>query len=145
MPAAAAPTPNLDRLAAEGIILDNCCTPCSVCIPARCSLLSGLYPHNQGVFGYLATYYIPPAITRIFQDIRAVGYTTAQVGKHHWTEGRLLPAPDITLENPIPGGLAMWEPCATWKSKADACRWSRIWTQTKSAEVSSRPARSPDC
>ena len=81
------PTPNLDRLAAEGIIFDNCYTPCPVCIPARCSLLSGLYPHNHSIFGNLATYYIPPEITRMFQDIRAAGYTTAQVGKHHWTKG----------------------------------------------------------
>ncbi len=83
----AVPTPNLARLAAEGIVFDNCYTPCPVCIPARCSLLSGLYPHNHNIFGNLATYYIPSEITRMFQDIRRTGYTTSQIGKHHWTEG----------------------------------------------------------
>ncbi len=83
----AVPTPNLDRLASEGMIFDACYSPCPVCIPARASLLSGLYPHNHNIFGNLAVYFIPPEITRMFQDIRAAGYTTAQVGKNHWTEG----------------------------------------------------------
>ena len=44
-------TPNLDRLAAEGMVFDNCYTPCPVCMPARCGLMTGLYPHNLGLFG----------------------------------------------------------------------------------------------
>ena len=45
-----APTPNLDRLAAEGTRFSNCITTSPVCIPARLSLATGLYPHHTGVW-----------------------------------------------------------------------------------------------
>ncbi len=84
---AAAPTPNLNRLAAEGVVFENCYTPCPVCMPARTSLMTGLYPHNTGLWGNTTHYYLRPEIAPMFRDIRAAGYTTAQVGKLHWTAG----------------------------------------------------------
>ncbi len=39
-------TPNLDRLAAEGVLFERSYTTCPLCMPARASLLSGRYPHN---------------------------------------------------------------------------------------------------
>ncbi len=41
-------TPNLDRLVKEGTAFTNCYSPSPVCIPARCSMQYGLYPHNSG-------------------------------------------------------------------------------------------------
>lgn len=41
-------TPHLDRLAKEGMIFDACYSTSPVCMPSRVSLLTGLYPHNQG-------------------------------------------------------------------------------------------------
>lgn len=41
-------TPNLDRLAAEAAVFENCYTPAPVCAPARLSLYSGLYPAGHG-------------------------------------------------------------------------------------------------
>ncbi|MFZ5832536.1 MAG: sulfatase [Planctomycetota bacterium] len=84
----AARTPNLDRLAAEGIIFESNYTPCPVCMPARCGILSGLYPHNTNLWGNNSNYYLPPESAPMFRDIRAAGYTTAQIGKLHWTGGR---------------------------------------------------------
>jgi arylsulfatase A-like enzyme len=43
-------TPNLDRIAAGGVRFANCITNSPVCIPARLSLATGLYPHNTGVW-----------------------------------------------------------------------------------------------
>ena len=43
-------TPNLDRIAAEGVRFTNCVTNSPVCIPARLSLATGLYPHNTCVW-----------------------------------------------------------------------------------------------
>src|SRR5690349_5050937 len=40
-------TPALDQIAKEGMIFDACYTPSPVCMPARISLGTGLYPHNQ--------------------------------------------------------------------------------------------------
>lgn len=40
-------TPNLDRLAREGVIFDNAYTPDPICVPARAALTTGNYPHKS--------------------------------------------------------------------------------------------------
>ena len=80
-------TPNLDRIAREGVIFDNCYTPSPLCMPARVSLVTGQYPHNHGVFGNPNNYHLLAAQATMFRDIRAAGYTTAQIGKLHWYSG----------------------------------------------------------
>jgi len=42
-------TPNLDRLADEGVTFTNCHIPAPSCAPCRASLFTGQYPHNTGV------------------------------------------------------------------------------------------------
>ena len=42
-------TPNLDRLAGEGVAFDRCLTPDPICSPARAALFTGRYPHATGV------------------------------------------------------------------------------------------------
>jgi arylsulfatase A-like enzyme len=39
-------TPNLDRLAANGVSFDRAVSPAPICGPARCSMFTGLYPHQ---------------------------------------------------------------------------------------------------
>ena len=39
-------TPNLDSLAAQGVLATDVYTPSPVCVPARMSMLSGRYPHE---------------------------------------------------------------------------------------------------
>jgi len=41
-------TPNLDKMAAGGVVFENCFSNNPVCIPARKSIFSGLYPHQHG-------------------------------------------------------------------------------------------------
>ena len=43
-------TPNLDRLAASGVMFDNvyCCSP--ICVPSRMSMLSGRHPYQNEVW-----------------------------------------------------------------------------------------------
>lgn len=43
-----ASTPNMDRLAEEGVRFDNCFVQHSVCSPSRCSFMTGWYPHVRG-------------------------------------------------------------------------------------------------
>lgn len=82
-------TPNLDRIAHEGMIFDACYTPAPICMPARVSLISGLYPHDHGHALWTNTlhYCVAPDAAPMFRDIRQAGYTTAQIGKTHWTGG----------------------------------------------------------
>ena len=82
-------TPNLDGLAHEGMIFDACYTTSPVCMPARVSLLTGLYPHNGGhaLWGNATSYFPAPEDAPMFRDIQRAGLTTAQIGKTHWTAG----------------------------------------------------------
>ncbi|MDP1592540.1 MAG: sulfatase-like hydrolase/transferase [Prosthecobacter sp.] len=82
-------TPQLDRIAREGMVFDACYTPSPVCMPARVSLLTGLYPHNggHGLWGNAAGYFPKPEDAPMFRDIQNAGLTTAQIGKTHWTAG----------------------------------------------------------
>ena len=82
-------TPNLDRIARDGLIFDACYTTSPVCMPARISLVTGLYPHNHGhaVWGNVMHYYVPAEAATMFGDIQRAGYTTAQIGKLHWFSG----------------------------------------------------------
>ena len=43
-------TPNLDRIAQEGVCFDNCITTTPICMPARLTLATGQYPHNNHVW-----------------------------------------------------------------------------------------------
>ena len=42
-------TPNIDRLANEGVRFENAYTPATLCSPARASIITGTYPHAHGV------------------------------------------------------------------------------------------------
>ncbi len=75
-------TPNLDRIAAEGLRFSNCVTNAPVCIPARVSLATGLYPHNTGIWSNLH-YDMPPDTATWMQAIRNAGYRTSLFGKTH--------------------------------------------------------------
>src|SRR5436190_24310488 len=84
-------TPNLDRLAAEGVRFGRAYTAAPLCSPARASLLTGLWPTHHGMLfnsgGRQETFYhrgrIPddvPVLGRLFRD---AGYHTAYFGKWH--------------------------------------------------------------
>ncbi len=74
-------TPNLDRLAGEGVSFDTTMTPCPVCTPARAGIVTGQYPHTCRV-PYLGDLLLPshPTAARAFA---AAGYRTSYVGKWH--------------------------------------------------------------
>src|SRR6188768_525013 len=46
-------TPNIDRLAREGMLFENCYSSNAVCSPTRATLLTGLIPSQHGVHSYL--------------------------------------------------------------------------------------------
>src|SRR3982751_3355433 len=47
-------TPNIDRLAREGMLFERCFSSNAVCSPTRATLLTGLIPSQHGVHSYLA-------------------------------------------------------------------------------------------
>ncbi|PWD98956.1 sulfatase family protein [Marinilabilia rubra] len=99
-------TPNIDKLAEEGVRLTNCYTPAPVCAPARAAMMTGMYPAANG-----APYHKAPVVgndgkikdvgtgrlretgyyeelTTLAQVFRQNGYATGSPGKMH-THGEL--------------------------------------------------------
>lgn len=74
-------TPNMDKLAAEGIVMDSAFSSCPICSPYRAELLSGLYAHQNGVV--CNEYEMRHDIATLPQCLRGAGYRTAYVGKWH--------------------------------------------------------------
>ena len=75
-------TPNLDRIASEGVRFTNCVTTSPVCIPTRLSLATGLYPHNTGVWNNMK-HTMPAETPTWMQTMRDAGYRTSLFGKTH--------------------------------------------------------------
>jgi arylsulfatase A-like enzyme len=78
-------TPNIDALAAAGVRFAQATTASPICMPARASFATGLYPHNHGIWrndGQLST------DRTFFQALRSAGYFTAAIGKSHYYEPR---------------------------------------------------------
>ena len=84
-------TPNLDRMAAEGVRLTDFRVPSALCTPSRGALLTGLYPPRTGLVGNLPsgsptegnTDGIDDDEITLAQALRDRGYATAAVGKWH--------------------------------------------------------------
>ncbi|WP_454855215.1 sulfatase family protein [Rhizobium binxianense] len=79
-------TPNLDRIAAEGMRLDNCYVTNSICTPSRAAILTGTYNHVNLVTT-LDTH-IDNRLPNVAKHLRRSGYRTAIFGKWHLGEGR---------------------------------------------------------
>ncbi|MEZ5275634.1 MAG: sulfatase [Opitutaceae bacterium] len=109
-----AETPNLDRLAAEGVHLRNALVTTSLCSPSRASILTGLYTFRHRVIDNNRR--VPDGTLFFPQYLQKAGYATAFIGKwhmggesdeprpgfDHWVSFRgqgnyLPPSPDHTL------------------------------------------------
>ncbi|MCU0778083.1 MAG: sulfatase [Akkermansiaceae bacterium] len=75
-------TPNLDRLASEGLRFEFAYSTVAVCQPVRQTMQTGLYPHRSGSMGF---YPIKPEVRTLNQQLHAAGYLISMFGKnnHH--------------------------------------------------------------
>lgn len=74
-------TPNLMKLADEGVLFENSFTCQPVCGPARSCLQSGVYPTETGC--YTNAIALPRDITPLAEYFNNAGYQTAYIGKWH--------------------------------------------------------------
>ena len=59
-------TPNIDRLAAQGMRFTNAYAACPVCSPTRASIMTGKYPARLGITDWIgAAAGSPPALSRV--------------------------------------------------------------------------------
>lgn len=77
-------TPNLDRLADEGMLFNRAYCPNPTCSPTRASIITGQYPSQHGCYS-LGTKLMEdrPTVGDVFTD---AGYKTALVGKAHFQQ-----------------------------------------------------------
>lgn len=90
-------TPNIDRLAAEGMRFTDAYAACPVCSPTRASILTGKYPARLHLTDWIAGYnppkaklkrpdwtmYLDTSETTISEALKPAGYVSASIGKWH--------------------------------------------------------------
>ncbi len=124
-------TPNLDRLAKQGMRFDRAFCNAPVCTASRQSFLTGRYPRSLGVT-QLSTP-LPPGTPTLATMLKAAGYDTAAIGKMHFNSN-LKHGFDLRLDlpehrkalaargaRPLPAGVAV-QPA--WRPFRDP---ARIW------------------
>lgn len=112
-------SPNLDKLAGQGLLFENAYCQQAICGPSRASLLTGIRPETSGVFhNYIKFREANPDVVTLPQHFKNNGYETVYAGKifHHgdlddeksWS---ILPALDsMTVKGiPKPVGFALKE------------------------------------
>ena len=99
-------TPNIDRLASQGMKFTNAYAACPVCSPTRASIMTGRYPVRQGITNFIRgdhrlpysavippknEYQLPLAEVTIAEALRGAGYATGHIGKWHLGDEGFLP------------------------------------------------------
>ncbi len=138
-------TPNLQRMADEGMRFDNAFLTISSCSPSRASIITGRYPHNTGADEL--HWPVPGDQITFVEKLKEAGYWTGAAGKWHLgdeirdrfdeimevdTSGFQLPSGDAgkagkfveTLEGEAQSGCADWLPLM---EKRDAKKPFFLW------------------
>ena len=139
------PTPNIDRLAAEGIQFTNYYSAAPICSPSRVGLMTGNVPGRWRITSFLADRkhnrtceqadFLTASAPSIARELKPAGYATAHFGKWHMGGGRDVDnAPGIqqygfdeyasTWESPDPDPLLTstnW----IWAKSDSVKRWNR--------------------
>lgn len=78
------PTPNLDRLAREGMVFENVFCVNSICTPSRASIMTGQYSHRNGIYDLYDS--LSAEQSYLSKEMKQAGYETAVIGKWHLKE-----------------------------------------------------------
>lgn len=80
-------TPNLDKLANDGVIFDNCYTPSPICVPARLAITAGKYISNCGAWSNESMLESDDVVS-IATLLKDENYDCYLGGKMHYAKGR---------------------------------------------------------
>lgn len=101
-------TPNMDRLAKEGVLFNHCYVTNSICTPSRAAILCGTYNHVNGVTTLDSK--INNRGPNLAKQMRTAGYQTAMVGKWHLGEGEGATPTGFDYWSVVPGQGEYWDP-----------------------------------
>jgi arylsulfatase A len=79
-------TPNIDRLAREGVRFTDAYAAAPVCSPTRVSIMTGQYPARVGITDYLRAddeKFLSPDLKTVAKALHPAGYRSALIGKWH--------------------------------------------------------------
>jgi len=78
------PTPNLKKLAKEGVLFRKAFSAAPTCSPSRASFLTGQYPHNNGQYGLVNRgFELPDTDKHIVNVLKEEGYKSTLIGMQH--------------------------------------------------------------
>jgi choline-sulfatase len=128
-------TPNIDKLATQGMRFDQAFCNCPMCTPSRQSFLTGRYPRTIGVTQLKTA--LPASETTLATMLGKAGYATAAVGKMHFNSN-LKHGFDLRIDlaqhkaylekkgkSPLPKGVEVLPPWRPFKDPA------RIWLNSE--------------
>ncbi len=88
-------TPNIDRLASEGLRFEHGHVTVAICQPCRAVWMTGRYPHNSGAFGFDQIRADVPTLPEALQE---AGYRTGLMAKH----GHVVPSRAAAFDEIVP-------------------------------------------
>ncbi|TPX07692.1 uncharacterized protein E0L32_010588 [Thyridium curvatum] len=101
-------TPNLDRIAKEGMLFNHCYVTNSICTPSRAAILTGQHNHVNDVMTLDSK--INKRGPNVAKQLRSHGYQTAMVGKWHLGEGKEHEPSGFDYWDVVPGQGEYWDP-----------------------------------
>ncbi|MHB1558229.1 MAG: sulfatase family protein [Isosphaeraceae bacterium] len=113
------PTPNIDRMAREGMRFTRYYSASPICSPSRCGLITGQFPARWRITSYLQTRagnrecgqadFLDAKAPTLPRSLKAAGYRTFHAGKWHLGGGRDVQVPPRFAEYGYDRGRGTWE------------------------------------
>ena len=130
-------TPNIDKLAREGMRFDRAFLTASSCSPSRSSMITGRYPHNTGA--QQLHWPLPADQITFVELLRKAGYWTAAAGK--WHLGEAVKDRFDLVREADPAGFRLANPAARSATPADESGKSGAgrWVSTLQARPKDKP------
>jgi N-sulfoglucosamine sulfohydrolase len=94
-------TPNLDQLAKEGVRFTRAYVTQASCSPSRSSILTGLYPHQNGQVGLVNDYSMHAGTETLPAMLKKAGYRTGIIGKLHVNPESAFPFDFWEIKSPV--------------------------------------------
>ena len=77
-------TPHIDSIAQNGVRYEKAFTVSPWCLPARCGILTGLYPHESGAYSNFRKCPLNQGIPNLFTELKKASYHISMFGKCHF-------------------------------------------------------------